>query len=507
MNVIGRGVVSIFFIGIGSSLVLAAPSLAQSPPCQRIRAACKDAGFIQGGPIGDRLIKDCFDPIVHGARRPDRSSRPLPDIAPQLVALCRSDNSGTQPSPETTAPVHDAGAETPSAAPPSSKPHAMESSGLVGRDGGQTVFDSRLNVTWMADANLAAKQTFGVTGINKTGSMDYATAILWVSAMNALDHGAGYLGHNNWQLPTTPATDASCERTGRHGESFGFNCSGSALGSLYYVSFGLREPDSVVPAMTNTTGPFRNFQPYLYWSKSPAADPKQGFVSFSFNTGFQGANVWRNHLYVLPMIKGKLAASPTAAGETLQVNPGGQTVYDPIAQVTWLADANLAAKQTFGVAGINQDGSMDHVTAVQWVNSMNKADGGRGYLGQTGWDLPATGGPDPSCSLKGTTGFGCASSAMGELFYRQLHLQPGESVVAPAETHVGPFYGVQPYLYWSCEAATVRSACQSNGPAERFEWNFSFGNGFEGTNLVGNDLYVMVYYAGSPADRPTSKAP
>jgi hypothetical protein len=36
----------------------------------------------------------------------------------------------------------------------------------------------------------------------------------------------------------------------------------------------------------NTAGPFGNFQPYLYWSKSAAADPKQGFVSFPFNTGF-----------------------------------------------------------------------------------------------------------------------------------------------------------------------------------------------------------------------------
>jgi len=32
----------------------------------------------------------------------------------------------------------------------------------------------------------------------------------------------------------------------------------------------------------------------------------------------------------------------------------------------------------------------------------------------------------------------------------------------------------------------------ANGPAAGFEWNFSFGNGFQGTNLVGNNLYVMV---------------
>jgi hypothetical protein len=504
MNLMRSNVVSILLIGAGNSLILEAPSLAQSPPCQQIRASCKGAGFVQGGPVGNRLVKDCFDPIVYGTHEPGGASRPLPDIAPKLAAVCRSNLAGAQSSPEAGALALDATTETPSAAAARSQPQSKDSAGLIARGGGETIFDSRLSVTWLADANLAAKQTFGVPGINKTGSMDYATAIRWVTAMNAFDHGVGYLGHNNWQLPTTPATDASCQRTGRHGESFGFNCSGSALGSLYYVSFRLREPDSAMQALTNTVGPFRNFQPYLYWSKSPAADPKQGFVSFSFNTGFQGANVWRNHLYVLPMINGKLPASRTPADENLDVDPGGQTVYDPVARVTWLADANLASKQSFGTAGINQDGSMDHATAVQWVNSMNKTDGGRGYLGQTGWDLPETGPPDPSCSFKGTTGFGCASSAMGALFYRQLRLRPGESVVAPVQTHVGPFYDVQPYLYWSCQAETVQSVCESNGPADRFEWNFSFGNGFEGTNLVGNDLYVMVYYPGSsqPALKP-----
>jgi hypothetical protein len=502
-----RNAVSLFLIGAVNSLIFAAPSLAQSPSCQQIRATCKDAGFVQGGRVGNRLVKDCIDPIVYGAQQPGMASKPLPIIAPQLVAVCRSDLSGAQSSPEAAAAGLDAISTTPSAAAARSQPLSKESSGLIALDGGQTVFDSRLNVTWLADANLAAKQSFGVPGINKTGSMDYATAIRWVIAMNEFDHGAGYLGHNNWQLPTTPAVDASCARTGRHGESFGFNCSGSALGSLYYVSFGLREPDSAIQALMNRVGPFRNFQPYLYWSKSPAADPKQGFVSFSFNTGFQGANVWRNHLYVLPMIKGKLPTSRTNADEKLELDPGGQTVYDAIARVTWLADANLASQQSFGIAGIDRDGSMDHATAVQWVNSMNKADGGRGYLGQTGWDLPETGPPDPSCSLKGTTGFSCAGSAMGTLFYRQLRLRPGESIVAPVETHVGPFYDLQPYLYWSCEAESVRSACQSNGPAARFEWNFSFGNGFEGTNLVGNDLYVMVYYPQSTAVQPAPKPP
>jgi hypothetical protein len=211
-------------------------------------------------------------------------------------------------------------------------------------------------------------------------------------------------------------------------------------------------------------------------------------VSFSFSTGFQGANVFRNYLYVLPMIKGKPAGAPASA-----------TVYDPVAQVTWLADANLAARQTFAIAGINRDGAMDHDTAIRWVEAMNHADGGRGYLGQTAWDLPETGPSDPTCSMRGTTGYGCTGSAMGSLFYRQLGLHPGDSVIGPSEAHVGPFYNVQPYLYWACAGASASSPCRPDGPAQGFEWNFSLGNGFQGTNLVGNALYVMVCY---PESRP-----
>ncbi len=259
----------------------------------------------------------------------------------------------------------------------------------------------------------------------------------------------------------------------------------------------LREPDTAVRTPANKVGPFNDFQPYLYWSGSPAADPKKGFVSFSFNSGFQGANVPLNYLYVLPMIKGKLPGTPRAAGEGLEVNPGGQSVYDPIAQVTWLADANLAAKQTFGVADINLDGAMDHLAAVRWVAAMNKADQGRGYLGQTDWQLPETGPPDPFCSMKGTTGFDCTGSPMGELFYKQLGLRRGESVVAVPEVKVGPFHNIQPYLYWACAAETAASPCRTTGPADGFEWNFSFGNGFQGTNLLGNNLYVIVYYPGT----------
>ena len=469
------------------SVMVATPLRAQSPSCEQIRTACKNAGFVQGGPIGDRLVLDCFNPLVLGQPQPRRASRPLPQIRTKLTTACKESLSKQSSAVAASPP---AGGST-----------------LMARDGGRTVYDAHLAVTWLADANLAAKESFGVPNVNKSGSMNYATAIRWVAAMNAFDSGAGYLGHNNWQLPTAPDIDRTCKLTGRHGESFGFNCSGSALGSLYYVSLGLREPNSAVQNSQNHVGPFQNFQPYLYWSKSPAADPKQGFVTFSFSTGFQGANVLRNYLYVLPMIKGKLPGTSPTSDSHLQANPGGTTVYDSIAQVTWLADANLAARQTFGIAEINRDGSMDHETAVRWVTALNQANGGHGYLDQTDWDLPETGPPDPSCSMKGTTGYGCTGSAMGSLFYRQLGFRPGDSVIGPSEAHVGPFCNVQPYLYWACAGQSASSACQPSGPADGFEWNFSFGNGFQGTNLVGNCPYVMVYYPDISAVQQARKPP
>ena len=437
--------------------------------CDQIKAACKNAGFVQGGGARNGLLLDCFQPIVQETAQPKLASRPLPKINAQWVDACREGSD--------LAPV-----AAPAGAP------------LVPAADGQTVYDPNLKVTWLAEGNLAGTQTFGGSNINKSGSMDYAAAVRWVEAMNKADQGRGYLGHKNWQLPSVPVTDQSCARTGRNGESFGFHCWGGALGSLYYRSLALREPNTAVHIPANKVGPFNDFQPYLYWSGSAAADPKQGFISFSFNSGFQGANVWRNYLYVLPMMKGKLSGTPPATGKGLEVNSGGQTVYDPIAQVTWLADANLAAKQTFGIAGINPDGAMEHTAAVEWVAAMNNADGGRGYLGQRNWQLPETGPPDSSCSMKGTTGFDCTGSAMGTLFYKQLGLHRGESVVATPDVKVGPFHNIQPYLYWACEGETASSACRSNGPAEGFEWNFSFGNGFQGTNLLGNNLYVIVYF-------------
>jgi hypothetical protein len=129
--------------------------------------------------------------------------------------------------------------------------HALSNAdaALIPSADGLTVYDTVLRVTWLANANLAGTATgrFGIANITPNGSMDYPTAVLWLAALNGLNGGVGYLGHNNWQLPATPGIDRSCSSTGPNGISFGIGCTNSAMRSLFYQSLGLQYPDTAVP--------------------------------------------------------------------------------------------------------------------------------------------------------------------------------------------------------------------------------------------------------------------
>jgi hypothetical protein len=373
---------------------------------------------------------------------------------------------------------------------------------LIPLPDGLTVYDTHLNVRWLANANLAGTpegnsiaSSSGIANITPGGSMDYATALQWLDALNNLNDGAGYLGHNDWTLPTSPTfptTDPSCAATGPNGNSFGFGCTNSDMGSLFYLSLGLQYPNTAVPIPNNSVGPFNNFQPYLYWTDTSAGG--NGYHTFSFNTGWAGANVDGHYMYVLPMIKGNPFGIPVN-GNGLQPSADGQTVYDTDMDVTWLANADLAKTRNFGaqcihpdgVPCINPDGSMTHTTALNWIGGMNAV----AYLGQTHWQLPS----DPNeCG----DAFDCTATPLGSLYYTQLQFTQGTPVVPTPDINVGPFSHLQPYLYWSCSApqppASSTTCDNSNPPAPGFAWTFSFGNGFQGTDVHKNDFYVIVYF-------------
>jgi hypothetical protein len=404
---------------------------------------------------------------------------------------------------------------------------------------GETVYDIVNHVTWLADGNLPAMSVPGTLNfrfglplcpdltieptepcVNLSGSMNYTSAVAWVQGMN----DANYLGHNDWQLPTAPSKDTYCSGEGPkpYRESFAFGCKKNALGSLYYEALGLKAPNTAVPIPPNTVGPFSNFQPNLYWSGSGGGGNLSCTIAnFSFASGAQGGGCGGDFGDVLPMIKGEVLGMPIPAGSSeLYVNPGGQTVYDPETNVTWLADANLAATwlsgstlSEFDTLGLPRcktapdtkpcvalDGSMNYESAEQFIANMNAYDHGKGYLGQTNWQLPSLEASCPTYSCGGDR------NPMGNLYYDQLNFTAGTPVVPVPDIAVGPFHHLLPFPYWECLAKTIQDACETGDkfpqvPGANSEWGFSFGTGFLGTERFTANHFVTVYYVGCDPDQ------
>ena len=75
---------------------------------------------------------------------------------------------------------------------------ALQGRDLNGSPGSfEAYYDTTLNITWLANANLAQTTTFGVSGSNGLGRMEWDTAVAWIAAMNS----ANYLGISSWRLP------------------------------------------------------------------------------------------------------------------------------------------------------------------------------------------------------------------------------------------------------------------------------------------------------------------
>ena len=112
------------------------------------------------------------------------------------------------------------------------------SASLISRLGGQAVYDTDFDITWIANANLALSKTFGIAGIQANGVMTYHTLVdEWMPALNA-EGGTGYLGFNDWRLPATLQPDPTCGSVIQGNVDGGYNCTGSEAGHLYYDELG-----------------------------------------------------------------------------------------------------------------------------------------------------------------------------------------------------------------------------------------------------------------------------
>ena len=170
---------------------------------------------------------------------------------------------------------------------------ASANAALVSRLGGQVVYDTDLDVTWLADANLAASNTFNVPGIDPVdGRMNWNTANVWISRMNLNN----YLNFNGWRLPATLFPDPSCDGSTTPG-SPGLNCSGSELGHLFYTEFGATGGTSVLDTGDSTElDKFNNLQldqvdAMNFWSGTEFAESPSNLAwTFAMHNGLQWAS-------------------------------------------------------------------------------------------------------------------------------------------------------------------------------------------------------------------------
>jgi hypothetical protein len=187
----------------------------------------------------------------------------------------------------------------------------------------QAYYDTVLDITWLANANLAQSNTFGVGPINgnatsNPGAMGWGTASTYVAAANA----AAYLGFSTWRLPTVapldgvsfdlvPKNDGSADRgynVGAPGTEFA-GSTASPLAHLYYTTLGniayydtsgVLNPCAVAyPFCLTETGPFSNVMALTYWIGTPYDLNPNAAWAFNFGRGEQnafgtqlGSHVW-----------------------------------------------------------------------------------------------------------------------------------------------------------------------------------------------------------------------
>lgn len=166
--------------------------------------------------------------------------------------------------------------------------------------------------------------------------------------------------------------------------------------------------------------------------------------------------------------------------------------YDPDLDITWLADANYS--QT---SGFDSDGLMKWDQALLWAEGLDPYGSGI-----TGWRLPTTLQPDPSCGWQSpwaSSGPGCAGSEMGHLFYRELNGVAGVSVFASIDPDLAKFTNIQADRY--------RSSTEYTGDVSyAYSWVFNMNGGYQNYYYKDAGVYAWAVHDGSVGVVPEAKS-
>ena len=163
----------------------------------------------------------------------------------------------------------------------------------------------------------------------------------------------------------------------------------------------------------------------------------------------------------------------------LPATPGGtdyRAIYDNVANLTWLKDANYIETSGFTSAGTVTGGRTQWSDANDFVAGLN-------INGVTGWRLPTTPQVDPSCGLQNPSHGGyCTGSELGNLYYNVLGGVYGTPIGQYHNNNYNFFSNVKDGVYWSSTeyylVSTAAWGFTTNGGGtsayDKAGWNYAW---------------------------------
>lgn len=136
--------------------------------------------------------------------------------------------------------------------------------------GGGRIYDSVQDITWLADWNHAKS-----SGHDADGRMNWGDAVSWADSLS-------YGGYSDWRLPSGFNADGS-------GPCQGIGCSGSEMGHLFNVEWGVAFGSSFRTGDPAKLALFQNIQADWYWAGTLVEEG--GFPVF-FNPEGGGQGNW-----------------------------------------------------------------------------------------------------------------------------------------------------------------------------------------------------------------------
>lgn len=182
---------------------------------------------------------------------------------------------------------------------------------LIDRGGG-LIYDTDLDLTWLADANAAQGSAFDDGTDTTDGRMSWASATAWAASLTVG-------GVSGWRLPTTADPDPACTELGGapSADVRGFTCTGGEMGHLFYAELGGTPNTTILGSSDPDLALFSNIQGQ-YWSGTTEAGFPDYAWYFVFTQGAQNdAFKTTNFLHGWAVHGGDVAVVPAPAAAWL----------------------------------------------------------------------------------------------------------------------------------------------------------------------------------------------